>query len=222
MARVLSINVGQPVPTTVSSAGRTAIGKHPVAGPVAISAPGPRGVGGSGLAGDAVCDLRHHGGDDQAVYAYAREDLDHFAAELDRELAPGLFGENLTTAGIDLGHAVLGETWSLGDGLILRVSVPRIPCRTFAATMGERAWMRRFTAAGRPGTYLRVLTPGPVSTGDIITVIDRPAHGVTVRVAFSALTTRPELLPALSDVPNLPAALRSRIARRVSGSGQAE
>lgn len=222
MAQVLSINVGQPVPTTASSAGRTAIGKRPVPGPVAITAPGRSGVGGSGLAGDTVCDLRHHGGDEKAVYAYAGEDLDHFAAELGRVLPPGAFGENLTTGGLDLRDAVLNETWSLGPDLVLQVSVPRTPCRTFAATLGEPGWVRRFTAAGRTGTYLRVLAPGPVAVGDTITVLDRPAHGVTVRIAFSAVTDRPELLPVLARVPDLPAGLRARIDRRSGGSGQPE
>ena len=222
MAQVLSINLGRPVATTASSARRTGIGKRPVPGPVSITAPGPRGVGGSGLAGDTVCDLRHHGGDDQAVYAYAREDLEHYEAELGRELAPGLFGENLTTAGIDLGAAVLGETWSLGTDLVLQVSLPRIPCRTFAATIGERGWIRRFTATGRSGTYLRVVHPGEVSAGDTITVTHRPPHGVTVRVAFSAVTDRPELLPLLAPVTSLPTQLRAQIDRRTAHSGQAE
>lgn len=99
--RLLSVNLGRPraVPYTDQAEGVTGIDKRPVEGPVRVAAPGPKGVGGSGLAGDAVCELRHHGGNDQAVYAFAREDLDEWERELGRSLANGCFGENLTTAG---------------------------------------------------------------------------------------------------------------------------
>src|SRR5213080_2300540 len=104
MARLISVNIGTATFTEHTSApgNVTGIDKQPVSGPVRLSAPGRPGVGGgSGVAGDAVCDIRNHGGDDQAVYAYSREDLDFWAAELDRELLDGVFGENLTTQGID-------------------------------------------------------------------------------------------------------------------------
>src|SRR3989442_15895342 len=97
-AKLLTVNLGRATPSPPPSAdGGTGIDKRPADGPVAVSAPGPKGTGGSGLAGDAVVDLRHHGGDDQAVYAYAREDLDDWQRELDPELPNGAFGENPTT-----------------------------------------------------------------------------------------------------------------------------
>src|SRR4051794_16918960 len=106
---LLSVNVGQAMPTDASDAGLTGIDKRPAAGGVAVRAPGVPGVGGgSGVAGDHVCDVRFHGGDDQAVYAYAREDLDGWAAELDRRLPNGAFGENLTTSGVDVTGALIG------------------------------------------------------------------------------------------------------------------
>ena len=89
----------------------TGIDKQPVPGPVRVAAPGPKGIGGSGLAGDAVCHKRHHGGDDQAVYAVAREDLDDWERELGRTLPAGSFGENLTTQGVDVSGALIGERW---------------------------------------------------------------------------------------------------------------
>ena len=123
-----------------------------------VSAPGPKHVGGSGLAGDDVFDLRHHGGNDQAVYAYAREDLDRWAAEFGHPVSSGGFGENLTTVGVDIGRTIVGERWAIGDTLLLEVSDPRIPCRTFAGFLGERGWIKRFTARAESGTYLRVLS----------------------------------------------------------------
>lgn len=163
---LLSVNLGRATAVDCSDAegGMTGIGKRPVPGPVRVSAPGPKATGrGSGLAGDAVCDRRHHGGDHQAVYAYAREDLDWWEAELGRALPPGLFGENLTTTGVDLSGAVLGERWRVGPELVLEVSSTRIPCRTFQGVLGEPGWVRRFTRECRPGAYLRVVREGPVS-----------------------------------------------------------
>ncbi|MDT0309393.1 MOSC domain-containing protein [Streptomyces sp. DSM 44917] len=195
--RVLTVNVGRPRPSpdTRAPGGLTGIDKRPVQGPVEVSAPGPAGVGGSGLAGDAVCDLDHHGGDDQAVYAYAREDLDHWEAALGRELSNGLFGENLTTAGIDVNAVLIGERWRLGPALLLEATSPRIPCRTFAGRLGVDGWVKRFTAGARPGVYFRVLRPGPVRAGDRVEVVHRPDHEVTSAFLFRALTTAPELRP---------------------------
>jgi MOSC domain-containing protein YiiM len=222
VAHVLSVNVGKLRPTDAKRIGVTGIDKRPVTGPVAVRAPGRRGVGGSGLAGDRIADLRHHGGDDQAVYAYAAEDLDEWARLLGRPLPPGTFGENLTTAGLDVTQAVLGERWRVGAGLVLQVTDPRIPCGTFARWLGERRWERRFTEHAAPGTYLRVLEPGEVASGDGVDVVDRPGHGVTAGLAFRAVTLQPELLPRLLDAADdLTDDLREMVWRRVRGAAPA-
>ncbi|PPK98164.1 MOSC domain-containing protein YiiM [Kineococcus xinjiangensis] len=214
MASILSVNLGARRPVAAKS-GFSGIDKRPAGGPVHVSAPGPKGTGGSGLAGDVVCDTEHHGGDDQAVYAYAREQYAVWEGLLGRALAAGTFGENLTTAGVDVDGAVIGERWRVGPQLELQVSCPRIPCQTFAVRMGEPRWVRRFTEHGASGAYLRVLQAGPVRAGDAVEVLDRPAHGVTVATAFRALTTRPDLLPLLLEVPQFPAAEREDLARRL-------
>ncbi|MET3803485.1 MOSC domain-containing protein YiiM [Nakamurella sp. UYEF19] len=213
---VLSVNLGRAMdmPYTSAPAG-TGIDKRPVAHPVMVTAPGRKGVAGSGLAGDDVCDLRHHGGDDQAVYAYAREDLDSWQAEIGRPLPGGSFGENLTTTGIDISNAVVGEQWAVGDTLVLEVSDPRIPCRTFAGFLAERGWIKRFTERAEPGTYLRVITSGEVAAGDRIQVLHRPDHGITVATAFRAFTTEPELLASLVGVEGLSPEAKSSVAKRV-------
>jgi MOSC domain-containing protein YiiM len=214
-ARLMSVNLGRLRPNAAGPGGVSGIDKRPVTGPVAVRAPGPAGVGGpSGLAGDRIADHRHHGGDQQAAYAYAWEDLDAWSEELGRPLPPGSFGDNLTTAGLDVTGARLGERWRVG-GVLLQVTSPRIPCGTFATWLGERRWQRRFTERGAPGAYLRVLEPGSLQAGDPVTVEHRPAHDVTIGVAFRALTLDADLLPhVLTAGDDLADTVRQRILRR--------
>ncbi|MFF7977909.1 MOSC domain-containing protein [Streptomyces sp. NPDC007901] len=194
---LLSVNLGRPTPSphTDQADGVTGIDKHPVDGQVRVAAPGPKGTAGSGLAGDTVCELRHHGGYDQAVYAYAREDLDDWEKELGRPLPNGCFGENLTTNGLNVSDALVGERWRIGSEVVLEVTSGRIPCRTFQGHLGERGWVKRFTRKGATGAYLRVIEPGEIRAGDPIEVVRRPEHGVTVAMQFRAVTTERELLP---------------------------
>lgn len=216
--KLLTVNVGRPAPSGHTDAvGGTGIDKRPVDGPVAVTAPGPKGTGGSGLAGDAVVDLRHHGGDDQAVYAYSREDLDDWERELGRELANGSFGENLTTAGVEVTGALIGERWRVGPRLLLEVSCPRIPCRTFQGWLGEHGWLKRFTQAAVPGAYLRVIEPGEIRAGDVVELVHRPAHEVSIQLMFQALTLRRELLPRLLEAGG---ALPEEARRRAAAYGE--
>jgi MOSC domain-containing protein YiiM len=157
-------------------------------------------VGKLGLAGDEHGDTENHGGPDQAVYAYAREDLDWWTERLGRELRSGEFGENITTAGIDITAALIGETWRVGD-VVVQITSPRIPCETFKAWTGEDQWVRRFAAAGRPGAYLRVLTEGQISAGDDIEVLSRPEQRVTVAQSMLAYYGDEDLMRALLTVP---------------------
>jgi MOSC domain-containing protein YiiM len=197
-ARVRSVNVGSAVPNPWKTGLLTGIGKQPVTGPVEVRAPSPKGGGlGSGLVGDYIGDTRHHGGDTQAVYAFAREDLDLWARRLGRELPDGYFGENLTTVGIDLAEARVGEVWRVGDEVELRVTDPRIPCATFRGWTAEKGWLKTFTADARPGTYLAVVTPGRLAAGDAVTVVRRPDHDVTASLVFRALTLERDLAPQL-------------------------
>lgn len=196
---VLSVNVGRVKEQVFTALGRSAIDKRPLTGPVR-STP-------TGLVGDEVGDVKHHGGPDQAVYAFAREELDWWSAELGEEIRDGEFAENLTTRGLDVDAAEVGEHWRIGTTL-LEVASVRIPCNDFKGWMGRnghptRGWVKRFTERGRPGAYLRVLEPGLLQQGDGIEVVHRPGHGVTVSTMFAALTTRRELLPELLAVEGL-------------------
>jgi MOSC domain-containing protein YiiM len=197
---VASVNLGRLQRNPADARIWTGIDKQPTTDAVDVRAPGPKETGeGSGLVGDEIGNHDVHGGDDQAVYAVAREDLDHFASILGRALPAGGFGENLTIEGYDVNDARVGERWRIGDTLELQVTEPRIPCNTFRAHIAEQGWLRTFTLAARPGTYLRVITPGTVRSGDPLVVTHRPDHDVTVATVFRAVTTDRDLLPSLLD-----------------------
>jgi MOSC domain-containing protein YiiM len=192
-ARVLAVSTGRVKDLVIEGhPDHSAIDKRPVAGRL----PARR----LGLDGDEHGDTENHGGLDQALYAYGREDLDWWTEQLGRELPDGAFGENLTTAGIDVNAALIGETWTIG-AVIVQVTSPRIPCVTFKAWTGERAWVKRFAAAGRPGAYLRVLAEGEVGAGDPIEVVSRPAVQVTVAESMLAYYGDQDLMRTLLTVP---------------------
>ncbi|RYP86523.1 MOSC domain-containing protein [Nocardioides guangzhouensis] len=214
-ALVRSVNVGLPQEAAWAEIGRTSIDKHAVNGLVRVRR--------LGLEGDQVSDTRHHGGVDQAVYAFAREDLDAWAERLGRDVRDGQFGENLTTEGIDVNEAEVGEHWRIGTA-VLEVASIRIPCKEFKCWMGESgydrtAWVKRFAAVARPGPYLRVVEEGALSVGDPIEVVRRPGHGVTVSTMFRALTTDRELLPELLRVDGLVDEAREKAETYVAARG---
>lgn len=211
---VLSVNVGRPRPNPWKGLEATGIDKRPVEGPVAVVVPGSKGTGEVGLVGDRAYDVQHHGGFDQAVYAYAREDLDRWEVELDRPLANGGFGENLTTVGLDVNRALIGERWRIGPEVVLEVSDARIPCATFQGWLQEKGWIKRFTRAAIPGAYLRVIEPGRLHAGDPVEILHRPAHDVTVELVFRAMTLEPDLLPLLLAADALPQGTKELARRR--------
>ena len=212
---LLSLNVGRPRANPWKGLAATGIDKRPVEHAVAVTTPGPKGTGAVGLAGDRAHDVKHHGGADQALYAYAREDLDTWQEQLGRPLRNGSsFGENLTTVGVDVNGARIGERWRIGADVLLEVSCPRIPCATFQGWLGEPAWLERFIAARAPGADLRVVDEGSIRVGYDIEVAFRPQHDVTVALAFRAFTTEPELLPRLAVADALPDETKALLRRR--------
>lgn len=197
-AKILAVcAVHALIPDVGGSLDSTAIDKRPIDGPVA--------VGWLGVTGDTQVDIRHHGGEGQALYTYAEEDADWWAAELNRDLPPGRFGENLRTYGLDVTGALLGEQWRIGSTL-LEVTAPRIPCVTFQGFWGVPRLVKRFTAHGAPGAYLRVLEEGQIRAGDAVEIVHRPDHDATIGVALRALTVERALLtrlaPALYALPD--------------------
>lgn len=160
--RVLSVNLGKAeVLRGSKSHRRSGIAKRPAASPVWIST--------EGLADDAVCDRRYHGGQDQAVYLYGQPDYAWWEGELGCALAPGTFGENLTISDWESASARVGDRLSIG-GIILEVTSPRVPCATLSSHMGDPAFLKKFRRAERPGVYCRVLREGFVQAGDTVSV----------------------------------------------------
>jgi MOSC domain-containing protein YiiM len=194
-ATALSVNVG-PVREFHyhGHPAKSAIWKSPVGGRIAA-----RGVN---LAGDDQADRKAHGGPDKAVYAYAVEDLQWWAPELGRPLAYGELGENLTTEGIAVNTALIGERWAIGT-TVLEVSEPRIPCWRLGVRMHDPMFPRRFTEALRPGAYLRIVVEGEVGAGDDIQVVERPAHALTIGEVFRIYTQDREEAERLLGVPQM-------------------
>ncbi|HEX4686881.1 MAG TPA: MOSC domain-containing protein [Nocardioides sp.] len=160
----------------------TAIDKRPVAGAVRIDELGPMG--------DQHVD-KAHGGRDAAVYVYAAEDAAYFAQQLDREIPPGLFGDNVRSRGLDVTSSKLGERWWLGEpgtGVLLEVRKPRTPCHNFSMRMGIEGFHVGFNRTGRVGAMCRVLEPGVVRAGDVITVDHEPDHEVSIGVLVTGMT----------------------------------
>jgi MOSC domain-containing protein YiiM len=158
--------------------GTTAIDKRAVDGPVRVRR--------LGLYADVQADRKHHGGEEQAVYAYAQEDAVYWGSELDRPLDSGWFGENLRVEGVDVSGARVGERWRIGgeDGVVLEVTGARMPCQTFARWLGgdlEKGWVKLFTIAGRPGAYLKVVKQGQIAAGDSIEVVTTAPEAPSVR-----------------------------------------
>jgi MOSC domain-containing protein YiiM len=199
--RLLSVNVGRPKDVqTDKRVVSTAIWKQPVAGRVAV-----RGVN---LAGDAQANLEVHGGRDKAIYAYAFEETRAWEAETGRDLGAGAFGENLTTVGVDVSGAVIGERWRVGSTL-LEVVQPRFPCFKLGLRLGDPLWVRRFAQGSRPGAYLRIVEEGELGAGDPVAVdlAGRPAHGVTCRLVYDAVTVDHSLAPRAREAELIPSLL---------------
>lgn len=208
MGELLSVNVGQPQEIGLRRGKQvgSAIRKRPIAGRLRVE--------GVNVAGDRQADWRVHGGPDKAVYAYAREDEEWWAAELGREIPPGeLFGENLTTRGVDCTNAVIGERWRIGTTL-LEVCQPRVPCFKLGMRFDDPKMLKRFAQASRPGAYLRIVEEGELGAGDAIAVEQRPDHGVTIRMVSDAMLLDETLLSALLPAKQLPAPLLGWIEQR--------
>jgi MOSC domain-containing protein YiiM len=209
-AIVESVNVGKPRPIEQNGQPTTsAIWKEPVSGRVAV-----RGVN---VEGDDQADRSVYGGPDAAVYAYAAEDTEWWEAELDRPLGPGAFGENLTTRGIDVNGALIGERWRIGT-VLLEITAPRIPCWKLAKRMEDPRFVKRFAQARRFGGYFRILEEGELAAGDAIEVVELPDHGVTVRMVGDAYLFDHDLAEHILEAPALAATWRAWAEGRYSST----
>lgn len=196
MGKLLSINVAAIIhhEDWAGSVGKTGIDKRPKLGRVSLE--------NDAVEGDQVLDTKNHGGKDQAVYAYAREDADWWEKEIGLEINNGRFGENLTTQDIDVTNAIVGEKWALGT-CILQVTMPRIPCKVFQGFWQRPNLIKEFTQAQRPGAYLKIIQEGYVSAGDDISVFDIPQHGITIKDLFMAKSGERTKIKDINQIPGL-------------------
>lgn len=208
--RVLSVNIAADLHTGepwTGSKPETGIDKRPVAHRVRLFD--------DHVEGDRVIDTKHHGGQYKAVYAYAREDAQWWEQELGKPIEYGAFGENLTTEGIDLTNARIGEHWRIGTAVV-RVAQPRIACRVFAGFWDRPNLIKEFSDARRPGVYLEIVTAGDVGAGDAIEVLHRPTHDVTVGIANAAKLGDDDALPQLHGIDELPPSWQEWVAKRLA------
>lgn len=180
IGRLEAVCVVHALKPDAGAVGITAIDKRPLEGPVKV-----RKIG---LYADVQVDREHHGGYDQALYAYCSAEAERWGKELGREIPAGLFGENLRVSGVETSDAVVGERWQLGSRVIVEVTCPRIPCSTFARHLKEADLVARFTERADIGCFLKVIRPGKIRAGDELAVLSRPGHGVRIRDVFRGPT----------------------------------
>ena len=209
--RIDSINVTHAVLSGAwaGSVGSTGIDKRSISGRIRLFD--------NAVEGDRILDTQHHGGYDAAVYAYAREDAEWWEAKLGISIANGRFGENLTTQGIDLTNAVIGEQWKIGT-TVLAVSQPRIPCRVFAGFWDRPTLIKEFMEAGRPGAYLRIIQEGEIGAGDAVEILNRPIHGVTIGDLYAAKSGERSRMEEIAAVPQLSNSYREWASRIIESN----
>ena len=193
--RLESINVGRVETVSHRSKSmKTGICKYPVKSSVRLTT--------EGIPGDAIVDTEHHGGTDQAVYAYSADDYDWWTENTGRDYFPGLFGENLTIRDMPSDMTV-GDRLLIGE-VVLEVTAARIPCGTFAARMEDSSFGMAFRRAERPGIYFRVLNEGEIEVGDTVIHVESSVSDVTIldlfRYAFE-LHHDPDVLRRYLEAP---------------------
>lgn len=205
--KVISVNVGQPTALQVGNRTKvTGIVKHAVPGRVRFTP--------AGLEGDRVMDRRHHGGADQAVYVYTREDYDAWAERMGAEQVPGTFGENLVVSGLESAQMRVGDRLELrnpgSEAVMLEVTAPRIPCGTLGAHMGDAGFVKRFARERRPGFYARVLAGGTVGRGDTVAYLPGDPQAPTVGDLFDMVYDKVPEAERLKSFLAFPVAERFR------------
>ena len=199
--RLESVNVGRLEAISFGNKTmKTGICKYPVEGPVDVTS--------DGLTGDAIVAVRHHGGADQAIYAYSADDYEWWSEKTGRDLFPGLFGENLTIRDMPTDMRV-GDRLLIGE-VVLEATAPRIPCDTLATRMGDRSFGLQFRDAERPGIYFRVLNEGQIQVGDPVTLVESADHDVTILDLFRFKYRRDHDPATLKRYLNAPIAERMR------------
>ena len=204
--RVVSVNVGRP--ETIRHGARefvTGINKHPAYRTIHVTE--------QGIEFDVICDEVHHGGPDQAVYAYGAGDYEWWSNQLGRDIPFGTFGDNLTIEGLPSDFNT-GDRLLIGD-VILEATAPRIPCGTLAAKMQDSGFGMQFRRAERPGFYFRVLNEGDIAVGDTATLVEDSTDSISMLEQFRLSY---EINPSVRDLQR---ALDAPIAERMRSKFEA-
>ncbi len=200
--RLDSVNLGQERTLQYKDrVERTGIFKFPVAGPVKVKR--------LGLEADVIVSKKHHGGPDQAIYVYGGADYAWWSRELNKEILPGTFGDNLTISDLESAQFNIGDTLHIRD-VTLQITAPRIPCATFAARMEDPQWVKRFRHAERPGLYCRVIQEGFIQAGDLISIEKYAGETISILEMFHDFYDRNKTEETLRRHLNAPIAIRDR------------
>jgi MOSC domain-containing protein YiiM len=199
---VLSVNLGQErILQRNHRVERTGIFKLPTQNAVKVTK--------LGLEGDVIISKKHHGGPDQAVYVYGGGDYEWWSKELERDVAPGTFGENLTLSALESAQFHIGDILHVGE-VTLQVTAPRIPCGTFAARMNDPQWVKTFRHAERPGLYCRLIQEGFVKTGDPVSIERYTDKTVSIPEMFRDFYVKHKSEETLRRHLHAPIAIRAR------------
>lgn len=205
--KVISTNIGKP--TTFKWNGKeeqTGIFKYPVDEPLFL--------GETDVKKDTVIDRKHHAGEHKACYLFS---ADHYSYW--KHLYPalkwdwGMFGENLTVLGMDESQMRIGDIYKIGTALV-QVSQPREPCYKLGVRFDDQNILRQFIQHGYPGTYVRLLEEGKVSTDDEIQLVEQSENSLTVKQCFDIIMARKKdlkLVQLAVDNPSLPEYKRERL-----------
>ena len=211
---LISVNVSQPVEVAHGNTSvTTGIFKRPVMGAVAVRR--------LNIDGDGQADLVNHGGESKAVYAYSLDHYDYWREALSRDEMPyGLFGENLTVAGLDEAQLCVGDQLEIGDALFT-ISQPRVPCFKLGIRFADKRMPRLFALSLRTGFYLRVLKEGNIKAGDSVDVVAKGDGSLSVRLLFDAYLKPNDrdalrLLARAMDIPELSTEWRGHIGERLA------
>jgi MOSC domain-containing protein YiiM len=199
---LISVNIGQErILQRKDHVGKTGIFKFPTDGAVKVTK--------LGLEGDVILSRKHHGGPDQAIYVYGTADYGWWSGQLGKEISPGTFGENLTISELESAQFSVGDMLHISN-VILQVTAPRIPCKTFAARMDDPQWVKRFHHAERPGLYCRVIKEGFVKAGDPVSVERYAAETISILEMFRDYYERNKSEATLHRHLQAPIAIRAR------------
>lgn len=211
--KLIAINVSQPVDVNYrNKIVSTGIFKKPVKGDVIVRP--------QGLTGDQQVDLKNHGGEHKAVYAFSEHHYDYWRKHLNQpELSFGQFGENLTISNLDEATLCIGDQIQIGD-CILEITQPRVPCFKLGIALNRDEMPKLFVQYGATGIYFRVLQSGSIKAGDNVEVIHQHPKQLTVQTLFKAYFDKsfsnPQAVMALAaKIPQLSAEWRKKVLSRI-------